>query len=181
MSRLHGVALGTLGVAVLTVSLSLGMPGLGHGSPPPGDGKEVLVVNGPDRCVPVKDCDAPGRHPWHDEWFFLLGDDVPNQNQALVVPAGKRLVVEHVSVSLSADIGILPDVVIHSSNPSQPALSLRQHVLLTKTGEPFGRSRFVANQPMRSYIDAGSVTVTRWPNTGTVNGNITLVGYLIDP
>jgi len=141
----------------------------------------VVITNGQDKCIPVMDCDAPGRHPWHNEWFFQLLDGDHAQFKDIVFPPGKRLVIEQVTALLDADDGILPDVIIFSTNPSQPTLSLRQHLVLTKAGEVSGRSRWVSNQGMRSYVDSGIVSVQRNPDGGTVNGNIAVVGYLIDP
>ena len=188
MVKRKGLLLGALGVTVCWISLAFSMPQVGHTNVPPAPpDKDVHVSNTPADPVPVQVTGTPnvvianGRQAWHNEWGFQMFDGDPAQFQAIVIPAGKRLVIEHVTASLDADNGLLPDVTIFSNNPSQPALLLRQHLVLTNVGQVSGRSRWQASQAMRSYVDSGSILVHRSPPNGAVNGNVTVVGYLIDP
>src|SRR5438552_13850372 len=64
----------------------------------------VNVVNTPASPVPVRDVDNPARQPFHVEAVAGFADGASTTGGILIpaVPAGKRLVIEHLSVSAHA-------------------------------------------------------------------------------
>ena len=60
----------------------------------------VMVVNTPASPVPVRDVDNPARQPFHAEAVggFADGASITGDIPITTVPAGKLLVIEHVSV-----------------------------------------------------------------------------------
>jgi hypothetical protein len=57
--------------------------------------QNVQVVN--TAPVPTRDADNPARQPFHATRFFSMTTGEPDQTATIPVPAGKRLIIEHVS------------------------------------------------------------------------------------
>jgi hypothetical protein len=91
------------------------------------------------------------------------------------VPAGQRLVVEHVSAYVDGASGQTYQTFI--------AGNLEEFLVLTKQISYPGIDTFTAAQPMRVYIDSGRVpspaVIITNSNGGSFFGRVTISGYLV--
>ena len=144
----------------------------------------ISVKNDGNGLLLVRDADNPARQPFSFEPFTTLEDGNRHATNTFQVPAGKRLVIEQVSV-------FVPDSLNNSAN------NLRVDVDTTAIFES-GQApvRFVysipgvavaggwiASSQMRSYAAAGSIvsiSVWRSTTTGLLRPQIYASGYLID-
>jgi hypothetical protein len=100
------------------------------------------------------------------------------------VPAGKRLVVEHVSVRAELPPGQTARAAIAVSLNGTAA----NHYLVmvgqgTVIGSPTNRAVFIASQEMRLYVNPGTgprVTVERDNANEVGNASASISGYLVD-
>ena len=152
---------------------------------------EVRVVNPPTLPVPVKNVEAPARVKYQKVVSFQRNDAAtcPSSGACNVlidtVPAGKRLVIEHVSLAVNAYVAptfvafghtslpyvdnvfiVKPDFVLHQFGPSN--------------SEPF----YVMDRPVLVYYEAAEqVRVKVLISTsglGALSSNVTLHGQLVD-
>jgi hypothetical protein len=111
----------------------------------------------------VRDLDNPARQPFQAELQRLRvpTSGVPEIFQVAQVPAGKRLVIEHVSFrirSLEATAGGAPQprfrshAVLGMKADGVPA----QHELVVSRADAGAASINIASQPIRAYADPGS-------------------------
>jgi hypothetical protein len=100
------------------------------------------------------------------------------------VPAGKRLVIEHVSVRAELPPGQTARAAIVVSLDGKAV----SHYLVmvgqgTVIGEPTNRAVFVASHPIRLYVDPGprpAVTVERDNSDELGAAYASMLGYLVD-
>jgi hypothetical protein len=91
------------------------------------------------------------------------------------VPAGKRLIVEHVWVRADVPAGQAPLVNLFAGR--------NLSILLTQQVNYFGNMVYVGGGPMRFYVDSGGVfmlTAGRNATSGTALIGMTVSGQLID-
>jgi hypothetical protein len=97
------------------------------------------------------------------------------------VPAGKRLVVESVSVNGAMDVGQrLRYVALQSSSGN---VSVEHWLPVSQYVTVGTRDHFVGNQALRLYVEPGGtlfVTATRNPSSGSGFFSATVIGHLID-
>ena len=139
----------------------------------------VTVQNTP---LPVKAADNPAFQPYEQS---LSANAASNNSYAQVtfpVPAGKRLVVELVTIVINLPPGQYPqfiDVNSHELAPPTVPISF------------VNQSLFSVTQPMRFYAGAGTptggtfnngvvVAVLRSGTTGNWGYNVSISGYLVD-
>ena len=121
------------------------------------------------QATPVRDVDDPGRIAYQSQQIMGAGQD---KVTFPVVPAGHRLVIQHVSAIVIFNSAISDVTAAVFSSGSEGFSSFLPPI--------FGNStRF--DQPVQLYVDAGNspgVNVTANSNVNT--GNLTLTGYLLD-
>src|SRR5215207_4673536 len=153
-------------------------PAAGYGQKTSPTPTSVNVVNTPA----VRDADNPARQPFQSE-LFLTG--VPGSYGALQiaqVPAGKRLVIEHVAVS-----GVTPTGQRIFANLSTGLGSFIAHhplVVHAQGTNENGEAEFAISQQVRLYADPGTA-VTLYATRSSTSGMAvvlyaTVSGYLVD-
>ncbi len=93
------------------------------------------------------------------------------------IPAGKRFVVEHVSVRGYVQAGQKPMVWLKLGS-FEYALVAHHQVSFSN-----GKDYFAASQPMKLHVDSSDslyAFASRWSNSGISEFTFTLSGYLID-
>ena len=152
--------------------------------------KDVVVVNTAAQPVPtavqgtvnVKDVDQPARQPFADLKSISYDDGVA---QAFTdfdpVPAGKRLVIETVTVRTQAAAGQIWDVHMFVKTNGVPVA----HTLALSTFQTLGDIDIrTATLPVRLYADAGSqVRVFGHRQYGTIGFagvDVTLSGHYVN-
>jgi hypothetical protein len=113
----------------------------------------VLVGNTP---LPVFDVDNPASQPFQASAQFTMSGIGPVfsvTSDITVVPAGKMLVIEHVTfIGATGSPGKIGASI--SNSIAGPG---RTHwLVLTEQGALFGTPAFMANQPMRLYAGPGT-------------------------
>ena len=99
------------------------------------------------------------------------------------VPAGKRLVIEHISALIAVDAG---QKVGGSLQVTTNGRAVFHSFGLTFQDNGFNASnddRFVASHSLRLYADPESEVIAEFDrnaSTGTGRGNIIISGYLVD-
>jgi hypothetical protein len=133
------------------------------------------------RAVLVANVDDPGRIPYQVDTACVMNSiQYICENALPLVPAGKRLVITHVSGFVDTDVPggtLLRAAVRHISGfPSS--------VLPTSfQGVAGGKSRYVFNAPVLAFFSAGEYPVTSVAVAGAHTGassEFTLTGYLVD-
>jgi hypothetical protein len=136
----------------------------------------------------VKDVENPAQTPF---WGYDAGTiPVDWANTMLVVgtiPAGKRLVIEHVAVSctMDSDDGI-SRVEIHINKKNETGYnSYKVPLSAQRQGNTYnGKSSWTVSQPVRLYSDGGttstSVEVNRSKTTATASCYAIVSGYTVD-
>jgi hypothetical protein len=133
------------------------------------------------RPVRTKNVDEPGRAPYQVSGLFVPSDC--SFNGALyscsltlpVVPAGKRLVIEHLSMFVAVDGGS-PDALRFLATPSGTAFFVQP----TFTPRASNANHFFLDRPVLVYQEPGTIpgvllTLTGLPSTA----QLTVHGYLI--
>ena len=150
----------------------------------------VNVVNTPASPVQVRDADNPARQPFHAEvrGGFADGASTTGDITITTVPAGKVLVIEHVSVfgaMLPGQKMVRARLIIRWSTPGGP-LVLRPPLVIRPQGSNADGTRdyFVASEPVRFYAGDGLVT---WEaerdsvaGTNVAGIDINCDGYFVD-
>jgi hypothetical protein len=208
---------GLIALAVLGV---LGAAELAVAAGPP-DGLQVNVVNTPANPVPVTGSVtgtvglAPGSSvSITNTPTVMLGSPIPLPTTALikqpiqvegggsvtglglnstlyVVPAGKRLIVEH----FSSEAGMVSGTTVNryllgvAPDPGNPSTVNFAHFIAPTFSSPCGtcasgQVEVVASQPIRMYVEAGQALVVGVAFSGSVGPSgfafLSVSGYLID-
>ena len=157
----------TLGFSFATASEALAQPP-----------KDVIVVNPPDAPVPVV---VQNNEPFHR---FLVGTMAPGvfnmgDTLAVVVPAGKRLVIETASAIVTTVAGQNVRIRVDAN-----ALGFFAAHHLTVSQEPWqSEIDHKGIQSLRMYANAGTtvyIRVSRDQGAGTANVNASISGHLIN-
>ena len=144
----------------------------------------TLSVIGPKRALavlgytPVRDVDNPGRHPFQIR-MFPIGNG--NASTNFTVPAGKRLVIEDISVFVSIAPGSTPEVTVLTSVGGAEAFHF---VPAAFAGALFsGDDSYDGHALARFYADPGSTVradVHSNPGAASIQADMSVSGYLID-
>lgn len=169
------IALG-LGIFVAALSTIPSRPVSGAQGPDP-----VIVTNTP---LFMRDVDNPARQPFQMGFPFTMNSGTQQVFQSFTVPAGKRLVIEYVSMgSGSVPVGQHLFIIITTT---VGAVGAFHFVAVTPQGSippPNAADTFVASQPMRVYADPGTtvtIQMQRDSADGACGPNLTVSGYLVD-
>ena len=115
----------------------------------------------------------------------------PTNSVLYVVPAGKRLVVEH----FSSEVGVAPDTTVNrfslavAADPSTPGNVRFSHFLPPNFSAPCdtcssGQVEIVASHAVRMYVEAGEALVVNIVFSAAVGPNAfafySVSGYLVD-
>jgi hypothetical protein len=132
-------------------------------------GTWTVNVNPMGTPVPVRDIDEPGRSPY-------MATRTANSNNLVfpAVPAGKRLVIEHISYFARFGSAGLQRMLLFASN-NQDLMEFQ--ITPIQDGSNYDT---VINQPVRAYVDAGFTPVTAVTGINVVSSRATISGYLID-
>jgi hypothetical protein len=127
----------------------------------------------------VRDIDTPALAPFRGTISFTLPALNGNGGLLTTVPAGKRLVIEHVSYSAGLPTG---QQVVYAA---LTAGSTTAHVLQINVPHASVNPNFViqdASQPLKAYFEAGDQVGVTMSQTGSV-GNVSLyaTGYYVTP
>jgi hypothetical protein len=146
----------------------------------------VLVVNTPAQAVPTKDRNHGAYQPFFGGGnFSLLGNTYVSQF-TVPVPAGKRLVIEQFSMTITASVGGATPILWVDTTAAGVAT---QTFLNAPTAVyDAGTSIFSDLQPVRIYADGGTSVVVHVRKTSdafnsyntAMSGAIRLIGYLVD-
>ena len=147
----------------------------------------VVVTNTAAQPVPVKDQNNPAYQPF--QWSGFVGAPAGSWygTASFQVPAGKRLVVEQISALVAITGGASGQIPRLDLNTAAPNPQVNTFVPMFFVGSQANLSvSFVAAQPIRAYAD-GSVLVevarsqdTNGGFSGTLSGNVTVIGYLVN-
>ena len=174
-----------VGFGILVGSIILGQPFVSHSQnqvPP----IPVEVINTPleIRTVEAPPCCVP-RQPFRKQVALSGRDGESSGLSDFVVPTGKRLVIENVSV-----IGKVPHGEQLEVGFTYHFATMRQFFPLTLqlTNEPVSpiirlRDNFVASQQMRVYVESGDAIGlfgTRFPVDGFFEVVFYISGFLVD-
>ena len=161
-------------VAICTLGFSFATASDAFAQPP----KDVIVVNPPDTPVPVV---VQNNEPFHR---FLVGTMAPGvfnmgDTLAVVVPAGKRLVIETASAIVTTLAGQNVRIRVDAN-----ALGFFAAHHLTVSQEPWaGEIDHKGIQSLRMYANAGTtvyIRVSRDQGAGIANVNASISGHLIN-
>lgn len=148
-----------VGIGLLGASLSVA-------APPPLNPIKTIVVNDEADPVRVREGNAPGRDPYQESDSTnaqdIVGDGTLGLEMNRTVPVGKRLVVQHVSVSVNfGDPSLDLNCSVFGGNPDgQFGRVTPKHELLL--GPQFDTQDFFGrivgrngSQPITLYVDSG--------------------------
>ena len=161
-------------VAVFTLGFSIATASDAFAQPP----KDVIVVNPPDSPVPVV---LQNNEPFHRFLVGSMADGVFNMGDtlAVVVPAGKRLVLETVSAIVTTNAGQNVRIRIDANTGGFFAA---HHLTVSK--EPWQNDTdHKGIQSLRMYADSKTTVyfrVARDQAVGIANVNASISGHLIN-
>jgi len=163
------------GAAVLVSALALSIQG---GTAQAAD-KDVRVVNTTSEPVPTLDLTNPAFQPFRENRNVSLAPgEIFKTSTAITVPAGKRLVVEHVSLIGGLPPGQLLDVSVNIGN------TIVHKVLVTEQGVFVPQQvTFGSSSPIRVYVSPGeelTLTALRSEATGEGFATFFLTGHFVD-
>ena len=169
----------SLGLIFLVASLTTWSPTPGFGAPPENP-KDVNVVNTPT----IVDVNGPSLvTPYHQKVNIGFEEGLVAISDLPDVPAGKRLVVEHVSVLGQLPPGSGQEMVAVLQIMAGP-LAIQQHpLILYRQGTTFGSDHHNVSQAMRLLVDAGDsvrVVLNRSAAVGSFGGVFAVSGYLVN-
>jgi hypothetical protein len=154
------------------------------GAPAPSN---VVIVNTP---LPVREVDKPANQPFQAYISLHLDLTETSKSDFFSVPAGKRLVIEFVSVIGSAASGdkMIASITttLNLNGGSGPIVTAQHNLVMIEQGPINDPMNFTAAQPMRVYADpvtdvhANIARTNPTSGTSTASATITISGYLID-
>ena len=177
--NVNATVTGNVGATVTgTVGLASGTTvNIGSGAVELTGNPSVQIGNPATDPVLTRDVDRTGLQRYVDGKQVLCADGAffCGTNSFDAVPAGKRLVVEHVWARADLPGGQAPLVTIFIGVNIPVSLPLQTHF--------FGTDIFVGGGPMQFHVDNGglfSFNAARNATAGTGIVNLTVSGYLID-
>jgi hypothetical protein len=141
----------------------------------------VTVGNAPANPVPVSIV-SDGMQPFQEAVDFVLAPGAREDNATFVVPAGKRLVIEHFSAIAQGPTGqrylAWVRTTVNAVTPSGTYLVFSQQMAAG------GVDVYTATQPMRVYADPGTTVYVffsrGFDDTGFCSFNAAISGYFVD-
>jgi len=146
----------------------------------------VIVGNTPLAPLPVFDVDNPASQPFQESAQFTMAGGVSpifsTTSNITVVPAGKMLVIEH--VTFSGGTGPPGGKMFASISTSIVGPEKTHWLVLTEQGVVFDNSVFMASQPMRLYAGPGTTVqghAFRSPDSLDESlGEFSISGHFVD-
>jgi hypothetical protein len=140
----------------------------------------------PANPLSVRDVDNPARQPYGNFRIINLNDgDGGNTTFFSEVPAGKRLVIEQISLDGYVPTGQIWQRAVIGVDRGNSTLTFDIEVK-PRGPDPFSngaRDQFASSQQVRLYADAGSTPsffVQRSNSAGTARMQMTISGYFVD-
>jgi hypothetical protein len=141
----------------------------------------VQVTNTEASPVPVWNAAHPALQPWQQSFDLSLAEGETSKQMTLDIPAGKRVVLEHVSTGLVVMPDQTPVVSFFGSNPSAAGVV---HTLHVENVGPWGnsiQSRWTASHSMKVYLDDALLRLSRaGGTTGPLFATVAFSGFLVD-
>jgi hypothetical protein len=171
----------SLALAVITLAVStFAIPGVAfaqaYSSP-------VKITNVPAQPVPNRDTDQPARSPFRKNWqLSIQGTD--RAGDVLTVPQGFRLVIETFTAKVQVPVGerVLIEFTSTVTSNGTPLVSTT-YIPVLPQGTFSGADIFVANQPMKIYVDPTgntlSLLVFKTTSNGSAFADVSISGYLV--
>ncbi len=142
----------------------------------------VQVGNAAADPVLTRDVDRATAQPFHEETVLVLPDGFGGENAFIAIPAGKVLVVEHVSA-----IGTAPNdqfIAFSLGTRLSPDTVRVPHYLNATRSGITGGLIYQLSQQGRFYHDVGTLSVRAerqsGPTAGELTFRFTVSGYLVD-
>ncbi|MBZ5728289.1 MAG: hypothetical protein LAP87_25300 [Acidobacteriia bacterium] len=134
------------------------------------------------KCTPVCDVDSPARQPFQAAVEIKLPNGTGGQNGFVVVPKGKRLVIEYASGEAFLPTGQkgLFSVITSLAGQTTGTRHYLDSDALGKFGAP---DYFRAGQVVRLYADQGTTVMLRADRdiaTGDGLARMSISGHLVD-
>jgi hypothetical protein len=150
--------------------------------------QNVNVTNDITNPVFVRDVDNPARQPFKDTLNFVFdnGESGSYAYSQLVVPVGKRLVIEYISANaflLKGQKISTPLLISAVESDEKSRVHLAFHLPMQYQGLFSYQDYFVTSELVKVYVDQGlilKVDAIRDNNSGTGGGTVTIFGYLVD-
>jgi len=143
----------------------------------------------------VRDLDNPARRPFQVEVQRQLRIPIAEGRESIQVadvPAGRRLVIEHISFRVSSLEAVTPGShqtrfqIFAALLTKADTVAANHELLVTRTDFGIASSN-TASQPIRAYADGGTPVFIRIGGQPEGNGstavsitNLTISGYLVD-
>jgi hypothetical protein len=181
--RYLGIAAG-IGIVVAVLSAAGGGSALAQGALKP---LSALIVNNATQPVPVALVGEPHQAPFSYDQVGTCNDyncfmDFP------VVPAGKRLVIQHVGAIArpSAATTIVDLAELVTNNTEDPNYGVRNTfgmTLIGQVGQNIIANTYGMNQPVLAFVNAGSyarITLSTRNGGNVFFSQATISGYMVD-
>jgi hypothetical protein len=167
----------TFGAASSLVTAVFVVVSVAHGSPGPSDE--------PVRAVTARFVDYAAQQAYQESAVTSFGEGAASVALSFSpVPAGKRLVIEHVTVEAQVPVGETARcAIVTHLDDGAVAHTLVMHDQGVVPDPPFDRQSFVASQSVRLYGSQGAapaVSVFRTSPNGPAPVLATISGYLVD-
>jgi hypothetical protein len=172
----------TIAFAVFIIGFCLVLPPAEAGEKPP---SPVEVVNTQANPVPIQDMDNPARQSVQHSCVCSIPGGSAIDTDSVLVPLGKRLVIEFVSVHALLPTGQIPEVQVFTGTGALPGgtTSMGHQIALTGPLASAVTDIYQASQPVRLYADPGSevlIHVARNQTGGAATFKVTWTGHLVD-
>jgi hypothetical protein len=150
----------------------------------------VKVQNDSSAPVPVQDVSKPKQTPFQVNQNFgpspFLNDN--RASMTITVPAGKRLVIEHVSARAQADFGAQTPVVLFSISTTVAGVSVEHFLDVSQVfnfnSAGIQQSHHLISQAMKLSSDPGStvqaIALSTSQTGHSIDVNFAISGYLED-
>jgi|SRR5262249_54854649 len=143
--------------------------------------QDVRVVNFEKEAVPVFDVENPARQAFQTDLTVLMREGISSDDAGMMVPAGKRLVIEYVSGRAELPAGQFLNTVALSTHVSSSQVV--HYVQPTLLGANPTDAFFSIGQLVKIYADPGievHFILRRSSSTGSASARVSLSGYLVD-
>jgi hypothetical protein len=178
--------LGGAVTALLTSSFVLQAAGQTQGATGQASGAatDVVVVNGPVEAVPTKNQNDGPYQPFSASGNLLLPGGTVTASFTVPVPAGKRLVIEQVSMYFQGQ-KVSAILTVKATSAGLPTDTFVKTPPALYDG---GNYKITGTQPVRIFVDGGTTftifaykTSDQWNTYNAVlQGGVTVTGYLVD-
>lgn len=185
MTKVKTFLLGSGGLAVVALALSLGHPDVRRAVAE--ELKDVRIVNTEAQPALTRDVDHPAREPFQTKIPVGFTPDAREGTGQITFPAGKRFVMEHASAEAVLPFQSGQKIYMHVGSHLNNQVTTHALVaeyqgtfqILTQCCGFQPHDVFSASQPLRLYGDEVSVYVSRnGAGPGVVNFSVS--GYLVD-